>query len=187
MQRRRRGPTGKPQDAERPQRRPARPDTCASAGLAPGPARRPGVAGSVRGRVAAWLAPAPPRGAALRGAMPPVSSALPGSAEHGPAPSPLRRACSRPVLAKPFMFKAPDAVASSHRRRKPGRSGNMRGPPPDVAGWAGRTLAGLRRGGVGGARARPSPPHSPSCPPPLPFFSFFSPPPLPSASCSGPL
>lgn len=62
-----------------------------------------GVAGSVR------VAASPPGWrllprAALRseGLCDSVSSALPGSAEHGPAPSPLRRACSRPVLAKPF-------------------------------------------------------------------------------------
>lgn len=158
----------------------------------PGPARRPGVAGSLR--VAAsppgWRL-LPQRRAALRAIFASVASALPGSAAHGPAPQP---APPPPALAAPgkaFVCLKPQMRSLQPPREEVWMQRKQGGQPPDVAGRAGRALAvrrGGRAGGVGGAQARPAPPLSPSRPPPLFSFSFsafffFSPRPAALSLC----
>lgn len=128
--------------------------TRASVIALPGPARRPGGGWlGACGRVAAWLAPAPPRSAAPPGA---VRLGLLGFARlsgawSGPQPSPPPPALAGP--GKAFVYLKPQMRSSSHRRRKSGCSGNKGGQPPDVAGWAGRALAVRRR--VEGERSGP--------------------------------
>lgn len=147
----------------------------------PGPARRPGVAGSVR------VAASPPgwrllRRAACRseGPLDSVASALPGSAAHGPAPAPLP-APPPPVLAgagspfvclKPQMRSLQPPPEEVWMQRKQGRAAARCGR----LGWEG---AGSARREGGRTQARPSPPHSPTRPPPL-FSSLFLSPPLSS-------
>lgn len=142
----------------------------------PGPERRPGGRWlGACGRVAAWLAPAPPRGAALRGAarLGGLGLARLSGAWSGPrAPSPRRRRRPfPPVLAAPLYVPSPRCAASSHRRRKSGCSGNKEGAAArcGLLGWEGAGCAG--RG------ARSGPPRA--APPSLP--SLLSPPLSPTA------
>lgn len=151
-------------------------DTRASVIALPGPARRPGVAGSVR------VAASPPGWRLLpraalcsEGLFYSVSSALPGSAEHGPAPSPLRRRLLSPSPGRAFLClklqmrslqPPPEEV---WMQRKQGRAAARCGR----LGWedAGRAAAGGVGGALGPAPLRPIPPLA------LrlfsPFFSFL--------------